>query len=92
MENDTIPPITIPNVAINIINRAFELSFFNASKFDDSKSNINEHGSKKVLIQSYRTDDCGSIPSVVENIGRKYIQIAVGKYLKNPENLGLELR
>jgi hypothetical protein len=32
------------------------------------------------------------MPNVVENIGRKYIQITVGRYLNNPENSDLELR
>jgi hypothetical protein len=37
-------------------------------------------------------EDSGRIPNVVENIGRKYIQITVGRYLNNPEKISLESR
>ena len=56
-------------------------SLANAGRFADNNNNISDVGKRYNLTQSKSGDVSGVIPSVVENIGKKYIQITGGMYL-----------
>jgi hypothetical protein len=82
ISRDIGPPKTIPNVPKSIVPIALDPRVERIFIFEDSSNNIRAGGNKYFEVQEYRDESVGIIPIPELSIGKKYIHIIGGAYLK----------